>query len=33
MEVAVATFYTQTFYDLFDRAATIPRRLEPKLEQ
>ena len=33
MEVAVATFYTQTFYDFFGRAATIPRRLEPKLEQ
>ena len=30
MEVAVATFYTQTFYNFFGRAATIPRRLEPK---
>jgi hypothetical protein len=33
MEVAVATFCTQTFYDFFGCAATIPRRLEPKPEQ
>jgi hypothetical protein len=30
MELAMATFYTQTFYDFFGRAAVIPRRLAPK---
>jgi hypothetical protein len=29
-ELALATFYTQTFYDFFGRAAIIPRRLLPK---
>jgi hypothetical protein len=32
MELAIATFYTQTFYDFFGRAAIIPCRLEPHLE-
>ena len=31
-ELALATFYTQTFYDFFGRAAVIPRRLLPKLD-
>jgi hypothetical protein len=29
-ELALATFYTQTFYDFFGRAAVIPRRLLPR---
>ncbi len=33
MELALATFYTQSFYDFFGRAAVIPRRLAPKLEE
>jgi len=33
MELAIATFYTQTFYNTFGRAAVIPRRLAPKSEQ
>jgi len=32
MEQAIATFYTQSFYDFFGRAAIIPRRLPPKQE-
>jgi hypothetical protein len=31
MEVALANFYTQSFYDFFGRAAIIPRRLEADL--
>lgn len=29
-ELALASFYTQTFYDFFGRAAVIPRRLPPR---
>jgi hypothetical protein len=32
MELAMANFYTQSFYNFFGRAAVIPRRLAPKPE-